>query len=304
MTTSTKITGTGANLTGIGSNAWTLPNRIQADDGTASNAVCPSNYLKATNFGFAIPSNATVEGIVVNVDRSSSQVNTVTETEVKLLKAGTIVGNNAATSNYWPTSLTVASYGSSSGLWGTTWSYSDINDTNFGVVLATVSSPTGKTAYVDYVSITVYYSVLVYLASSITQTPGVTPALTRERRFATSIVQVPSVSVNLSAYANFVAAISQAASIVSKLKVTQNFQAEISQAASVSPTMLIRVRIAAAISQSATVSSVLRVGIRIKSALSQVTSIIARLLISWSQVQPHSATWTNKSSSNNSWTNK
>lgn len=304
MSSATNITGTGANQTGIGSNAWTLPNRIQVNDGTFSPAVCPSNYLKATNFGFSIPSNATIEGIVVNVDRSASVVNTVTEAEIKLLKAGTIVGNNAATVNYWPTTAAVASYGSSSGLWGTTWTYSDINDTNFGVVLATQSSPTGKTGYVDYISITVYYSVLVYLASSIVQAPSVTPALTREIRFATSVAQTPAIVVNLSAYANFVAIITQAASILPKLKTTPNFQAYIGQATNVSPALRIGVRLAAAIVQHPVVSPVLLVGIRIKAAISQAASVIARLLISWSQVQPHSATWTNKSSSSNTWTNK
>jgi hypothetical protein len=307
MASATQPTGTGANLTGIGSVAWSNPTNIYTSNNVyaTTSGGTATNYLKATNFGFSVPSDAVIEGIVVSVERKSSATNRISDTEIKLLKAGTIVGNDKASSSFWPTSDAVASYGSSSDLWGETWTYSDINDTNFGVVLAADATQTVGTTYsVDYISITVYYSILVQLQSTVSQAATVFSALTRELHFATSIAQAPAISVNLTAYANFVAIITQAASIAAKLKTTPNFQVAISQIASVAPTMLLRVRIAAVISQSATVGSFLRVGIRIKSVISQVTSIVARLLISWSQVQPHSATWTNKSSSTNSWTNK
>ncbi len=39
------------------------------------------------------------------------------DNEVRLVKAGTIVGSNKATSSLWPTSLATATYGSSADLW-------------------------------------------------------------------------------------------------------------------------------------------------------------------------------------------
>lgn len=67
------IAGTGAD--GGGPNiAWTNPSNITANDGalaasalTALNVV--SNELVATNFGFAIPNNATINGIQVDFKR-------------------------------------------------------------------------------------------------------------------------------------------------------------------------------------------------------------------------------------------
>jgi hypothetical protein len=303
MTSSTKACGTGANQTGIGTNAWVNPTSIYTSNDARASGQCPTNYLKATNFGFSLPSDAIVEGIVVNVERLCFNANVVTDNVVKLLKAGTIVGDNKALASYWPTSDTTASYGASNDLWGETWTYSDINSSTFGVVTSATAG-LAYTAYVDYIAITVYYSVLVQMQSAITQTATVASELTRELRFATSIVQTPSVAVNLTAYANFKAAISQVASVVPNLKVTQNFKAALSQIATVAAELKPRIRIAAVIANPAIVEPTLKVGIRVKSAVSQVAAITARLLISWSQKQPHSGSWTNKTPSSQPWTNK
>jgi hypothetical protein len=92
-----------------------------------------SQVLKLTGFGFALPATATVLGIEVDAARFGSG-DPVTDTTVKLLKAGTAVGNNKASAVPWPNlSATVATFGTSTDLWGTTWAASDINNANFGV---------------------------------------------------------------------------------------------------------------------------------------------------------------------------
>ena len=56
--------------------------------------------------------------------------------------------------------MTAAGYGTTSDLWGTTWTPADINASNFGVALSANSSGTGatRTASVDYIQITVTYT--------------------------------------------------------------------------------------------------------------------------------------------------
>ena len=51
-----------------------------------------------------------------------------------------------------------AVYGSTSDLWGTTWTAADINNSDFGVALA-ANSTNARIAYVDYMQITVTYTV-------------------------------------------------------------------------------------------------------------------------------------------------
>lgn len=116
-----------------------------------------THYLKATNFGFAIPVGATINGIEVQIEKKST-LGTITDSSVKIVKAdGSIGSTNKALGTTWPTSDTTFSYGGSQDLWGETWAYTDINDSDFGVVLS-VSLPMGETASVDYVKIIVNYT--------------------------------------------------------------------------------------------------------------------------------------------------
>jgi parallel beta-helix repeat protein len=159
---------TGTNVTGVGTLAWTNPGYITADDtsyATASvNQNVTTNYLEGTNYGFAIPSNATINGIGVTIGRYSSGTSSprIHDVSVNLIKGGTIVGSNkAATTTDWPTtSIASTTYGSNADLWSTTWTPADINANNFGVALSVNNTYTSsRTAYVDYIQITVTYSV-------------------------------------------------------------------------------------------------------------------------------------------------
>jgi len=169
-TTLSTFPGTGANVTGTGTIAWGTPGNITADDTNYATATLTagqvSNYLQATNYGFAIPSTATISGISVTIGRmrSSGNGSNVHDTVVQLLKGGTLTGSNLAntTAGTWPSSTTGiadASYGGTSNLWGTTWTPEDINASNFGVALAATSVSDTRTLSVDYMRITVTYTV-------------------------------------------------------------------------------------------------------------------------------------------------
>ena len=164
--TGARYAGTGASVTGVGTVAWTSPGSITADD--TSYATCAlansaqSNYLSATNFGFSIPAGSTINGIQVSIMRQRSSFSSpdIRDTVVSLIKGGTVTGaNRAATSTNWPTSMGTASYGTTSDLWGATWTPADINASDFGVALSANSTgSSSRTASVDYMQITVTYT--------------------------------------------------------------------------------------------------------------------------------------------------
>ena len=155
--------GTGADVTGVGTVTWANPGNITANDNSYASASLnnsTTHYLQATNFGFAIPTLATIDGITVVIGRygTTDFGNDVRDNIVRLVQGGTIVGSNYATTGTdWPSTEGTATYGSATDLWGTTWTAAQINAANFGVVLSATST-NSRTAYVDYMQVTVAYT--------------------------------------------------------------------------------------------------------------------------------------------------
>jgi hypothetical protein len=160
----------GPNDAGTGTGTgWTTPGNITADDTSYATYTIPtsstSSNLIAAKYGFdstTVPSGATITGIQVKLGRWSSSTSNTYDAVVQLTKDGIGVGDNkAATSIAWPNSAgSSATYGSPSDTWGTSWAPSDINNDDFGVILAVRNGNTfsTRTATVDYVQITVYYT--------------------------------------------------------------------------------------------------------------------------------------------------
>ncbi len=144
-----------------GAVSWVNPINASTDNTTYSNVSLSSgqitHYLKATNFGFTIPSTATITGITVEIERYEDANNKLKDNAVYLLKSGAIVGTNASTGSNWPNSVGVITYGGTTNLWGTTWTPIDINNANFGVVLSAIASG-NVNGYVDYIRVSVTYS--------------------------------------------------------------------------------------------------------------------------------------------------
>lgn len=127
---------------------WTSPSNAQSSNdqytNTSYSSTCAGNssshYLKSTNFGFNLPSNATISGILVAVERKSNVNSSPSGTKDKyiyILKGGNLgLTNKADTVDLWPTTDTYASYGGSDDLWGENWTASDINSSDFGVAIA------------------------------------------------------------------------------------------------------------------------------------------------------------------------
>jgi type II secretory pathway pseudopilin PulG len=160
-----------------------------------------TNYLYAHDFDFAIPQGATILGIQVDIERSrssgSGNSNNIRDNAVKLVRAdGTVGGTNRAPNGTncaadWSTTDCVRHYGTTADLWGEEWIASDLNDTDFGVVLSAVGVPvTGgnnRTAQVDAVTVTVTYIPQFYRLKANTPT---NPTLLGEIRTATAVAPV------------------------------------------------------------------------------------------------------------------
>lgn len=161
--TSWKTCGTAATVdeTGDLSTVWVNPTNAQgaADSTAATQSYSGSfpigvpNYLKCTNFGFTtsdVPSGATINGIEFRVTKQASVVSTAVDSQVQTYQAGVVGGSNLADiSTFWPTTFTAVTYGSSSQLWGRTWTDSDVRLSTFGVGIVSLKS--GKSAVVNSV---------------------------------------------------------------------------------------------------------------------------------------------------------
>jgi hypothetical protein len=160
--------GTMADDSSIGSVAWSNPNNAKISDNTYTTADddldSTSHYLKATNFGFSVPVNATIDGIVVEVEKNSNSdaFHTILDIKARIVKSDGTIGttDRSNVGIEWPTTDTYITYGSSSDLWGETWTYSDINNSNFGFALQITGDASSGTAQarVDHIRITVYYT--------------------------------------------------------------------------------------------------------------------------------------------------
>ncbi len=199
-TTPNTFAGAGTNVPVSGKADWANPTYITADDisyasATLTGSILSSATLQGTNFGFAIPSNASINGIVVTIGRYESGQRDgyfdVRDSVVKLIKGGVISGNNkAAGGTEWPIGSPVAAvYGSPADLWGLSWTPEDINAGNFGVALS-VLSDVNRIAYVDYIKVAVTYSVTMVGSNTSVNCGAGTPITT----YGSSITCVATVT--------------------------------------------------------------------------------------------------------------
>jgi len=163
--------GTVVNDSTDGSLAWTNPSNAFSNNGNYAYCIysdagsTTTQYLKATNFGFNISSAATIIGIEVQFEKFAWGIdndNYPEDLRVSLVKSdGSFSTTNRANSDSWPENDgTYVSYGSSTDTWGESWSYTDINDSDFGVIfsITCVSDGLGINNYVDNIQIKVYYT--------------------------------------------------------------------------------------------------------------------------------------------------
>lgn len=158
--------GTVADDNSIGTIAWIDTDNVKVKDssyasvGVTSSQV--SHWLKLTNFGFALPSSATVLGIKVDFLGFASDTLVAAGAYARIVKGGTISGSDQVipfTTTNPPTAYVEKSPASTTDLWSNTWTYSDVNSSGFGVALYVngPDTPSGVILSLDHARISVYY---------------------------------------------------------------------------------------------------------------------------------------------------
>jgi hypothetical protein len=142
-------------------------NVFESDDQYATVSHCDccdanTKCLEAKNFGFNVPIDAVVNGIMVEIEKHATPGSMVQDNGLQLLKYGTVTGVSYANPSNWPSTDTYFTYGGPTDLWGTTWDLFDVNNTAFGVALATISytcfgNGVPAVSYIDHIRITVFY---------------------------------------------------------------------------------------------------------------------------------------------------
>ena len=156
--------GTMATNSSIGTIDWDTPNNAKVDDTNYADAndtsLFVSYYLKATNFGFSIPSGATIDGIKMEFKPFYDFNDDMDDESIKIVKGGSILGDEKAKAAevWWGNSYRV--YGANDNLWGLSWEAADINNATFGIVISgeNKGGSTTKHVYVNHIRITVYYT--------------------------------------------------------------------------------------------------------------------------------------------------
>jgi|694.fasta_scaffold00302_31 hypothetical protein len=102
-----------------------------------------TNDASAGSVAWTNPTNAQGNQTAVYAAADMTNSGSV-ENTIKLIKGGTISGNNKSTGATIPSTLTTVSYGGTTDLWGLSFTVTDVNASNFGVVFL-VENPVAGT---------------------------------------------------------------------------------------------------------------------------------------------------------------
>lgn len=153
---------------------WTNPQYATNSDSlvastTFTSSNLSSNYLYVRNFLMGLDDGAIIDGIQVTIRKRG--IGAVIDNYVGLVYGPigslNITDPNKANANPWANLNTTVVYGGPTDLWGRTWSYSDLDSPQFGVVISATGDGVGTNgAEVDYILVDVYYHDISYLSGS------------------------------------------------------------------------------------------------------------------------------------------
>ncbi len=153
-TSSSETAGNGTNNSTLSGTSPTYvfnsPNKITASDNDYASAIMEidgstAGWLVCDNFGLFVPNGAIIDSITFTIERSASVSNRIKDLEIRILKNGTVVGDNKANlATFWTTSDLVRIYGGD--LWGETWNKEDIEAPDFGIAIKISKTGSGTVA--------------------------------------------------------------------------------------------------------------------------------------------------------------
>lgn len=157
--------GTATNIS-YGIIPWTNPSNVLVDSTSAAIATGTGSFdytdkLRVTNFGFAIPTGATITGIAMKYRRRSSSAVDIIDDIIQLNLSGTPIGANKATSSFWSNINETPEYGGLQDTWS--WggvSVTNINSSGFGIDIAAIDDAAGTDdCYIEAVWLKIFYMV-------------------------------------------------------------------------------------------------------------------------------------------------
>jgi hypothetical protein len=158
------IAGSGQNNTILGGTDWANPGNITADDGsraTSGNTGFPDStrYLRAYNFGFAIPAGATIDGMEVRAQRHAG-AGVINDVSIRLfISEFTLTGDDKSVGASWSTTPdTVATFGGATDLWGATPTEAQVEDAGWGWGMVGDDTSGFQTLFCDVMEMKIYYT--------------------------------------------------------------------------------------------------------------------------------------------------
>ena len=155
------IAGAGASVDTGSSPAWGTPGNIPAsDDSDAtmgdSSAISSSDDLKGSSFGFAIATDATIDGFEVAVEGAG--FGTVNIIYVTLGKDDSTLGTPLTPSQALTSSDAVYTFGGSAELFGLSWTPAEVNASTFQARIRVSTGGAFQSASIDAMWVRVYYT--------------------------------------------------------------------------------------------------------------------------------------------------
>lgn len=118
----------------------------------------PSGVLNLTGFNFNVPLSASVTGIVVTIKRHAG-FGQLTDKVIRLVQIGAQTGDNKASASNWSINDVSWTYGATNDKWGIgILTSSQVNAPGFGISIQIQNGSVPASAFIDHVSITIYYS--------------------------------------------------------------------------------------------------------------------------------------------------
>jgi hypothetical protein len=143
---------------------WSEAANVRCDDNEDRAYTAPltkgqvTQVLKVSDFGFALPADARVEGIEVVIIRKGDVSDGIVDRSVMLMNGGVAGGSNLRSRDLWEDSWTAAYYGDDHEDWDHPWTVKDVNSAGFGVAISVQGEGVIARPQIDEVLVTVHFS--------------------------------------------------------------------------------------------------------------------------------------------------
>ena len=160
-----KSPGTCANVDRDGKTSWIDVNEVKVSDNDDAMQSLPPGYgdwLRCTNFSMGVPAGATIDGIIVSIEKDASNSNSIKDSSIRLRETVGQVGDDKATGDWWSTTEAYVEHGGAVDDWNAGLDANDVNHADFGVdISANNEVGSARIPMIDHVRIKVYYTEVV-----------------------------------------------------------------------------------------------------------------------------------------------